>query len=178
MPHKWLRLISWVSLAAYFLANTPAANVLGAPFRVALPPGRHVCQRCGGQPLEAAENLGAWSASATPKALSCKCCARLRRQVPNTTPQGLSDQRDECVSNTCCPAESSNPCCPCCPTDPAGPCCPCPGGCAFCSVAKVPCLGPLTLSPAPASGLGESLAETPLLYFPPPCAELIRPPRS
>jgi hypothetical protein len=180
MPRQRLHLISWISLAAYFVANTPTALVLGAPAWVDLAPECQACQTCGRQPPGAANHLGPRCTPTAPRVRGCKCCARLRHQVPNTTPQGPQDHRHECGGDPCLgsPAESSNPSCPGCPEDPSCPCCPCPGGCAFCSVAKVPCLSPLTFSLAATFGSGERLAEKSLLYFPPPSAKLIRPPRS
>jgi hypothetical protein len=54
--------------------------------------------------------------------------------------------------------------CPACPDDTS---CPCPGGCAVCSVAKVPCTGALPFFHGSAPCLGESVPDAPNLYSPP-----------
>jgi len=59
-----------------------------------------------------------------------------------------------------------------------GPSCPCPGGCAFCSVAKVPGLSPLVAPAIVTRCLDDCLDEMPCVYVPPFCGQLIRPPRS
>jgi hypothetical protein len=72
----------------------------------------------------------------------------------------------------------TDPDCPDCPKDPSAPKCPCPGGCALCSIAKVPCLtvGPLPAHQAP--GSGDCLAEPAPLYTSPFSSPLPRPPRA
>jgi hypothetical protein len=61
--------------------------------------------------------------------------------------------------------------------DSSGSSCPCPGGCALCSVAKVPCLLPLTALVEVASGLDDGLDEASPVYDSPFCATLTPPPR-
>jgi hypothetical protein len=77
-----------------------------------------------------------------------------------------------------CDDDSSDPSCPCCPKGPSDHSCPCPGGCVFCSVAKVPCVHVPVFTGLEARCLGEEVSETPSLYAPPVCGELMRPPRA
>jgi hypothetical protein len=58
------------------------------------------------------------------------------------------------------------------------PCCPCPGGCAFCSVAKVPCLSTVTVPAVITPCVDDDLDEAPPVYDAPFASQLTRPPRS
>jgi hypothetical protein len=71
------------------------------------------------------------------------------------------------------------PGCPDCPKSPFAPKCPCPGGCALCNVAKVPCHIPahdFTCAVAPFQEA--SVPELTSFYTPPIAGRLIRPPRA
>jgi hypothetical protein len=57
------------------------------------------------------------------------------------------------------------------------PCCPCQGGCAFCSVAKVPCLLPAELSMNTTPARGDGVSEVIQSYTSPFHGTLTRPPR-
>ncbi len=68
--------------------------------------------------------------------------------------------------------------CPDCPKSPFAPKCPCPGGCALCNVAKVPChLPPYDLTGPTAACPDDAVAEIVFSYTP-PAGRLIRPPRA
>jgi hypothetical protein len=70
------------------------------------------------------------------------------------------------------------PDCPDCPKSPFAPKCPCPGGCALCNVAKVPCHIPsYDFTCAAASCQGAGVPELTSFYTPPAAGRLIRPPR-
>jgi hypothetical protein len=71
--------------------------------------------------------------------------------------------------------DDSSPSCP--NHEDSKPCCPCPGGCAYCSVAKVPWTVAPALAPQAAVCVGQCLSEVSLLYIPPFHNTLIRPPR-
>jgi hypothetical protein len=88
------------------------------------------------------------------------------------------------ASHDCCVEDADHPddqadSSPSCPDHHDGPkpCCPCPGGCAYCSVAKVPWAVTPTLAPQAAVCVGQCLSEVSLLYLPPFHGTLIRPPR-
>jgi hypothetical protein len=57
------------------------------------------------------------------------------------------------------------------------PCCPCPGGCAYCSVAKIMCSVSATPAMLTVLSLEETISEPSLLLPPGYAGELIRPPR-
>jgi len=71
----------------------------------------------------------------------------------------------------CCPG------CPDCPKSPFAPKCPCPGGCALCNVAKVPCHIPSYDFTCAAACQEAGLPELTSFYTPPAAGRLIRPPR-
>jgi hypothetical protein len=79
------------------------------------------------------------------------------------------------------PAEHGVPCgsrCPDCPKSPFAPKCPCPGGCALCNVAKVPCHVPAHDFTGPAAACqDDAIPELTTFYTPPAVGRLIRPPR-
>lgn len=150
MHRPWLRLVSYLSLAAFLLANQPAA--MTAFVR-------------GGGPGHVHEH--------SPDCWHCSCLKQETAVEPSA-----------CDCAECCseaPAGSSLD-----PSQPAStshdhsscPCCPCPGGCAYCSVAKVPCcharvaVGELILS------LEEGCAESTMLLPPAHSGKLIRPPKA
>jgi hypothetical protein len=85
------------------------------------------------------------------------------------------------ASHDCCTDDAdhhddSSPSCP--NHDDSKPCCPFPGGCAYCSVAKVPWTVAPALVPQAAVYVGQCLSEVSLLYLPPFLGTLIRPPRA
>jgi hypothetical protein len=154
MNRKWLRPVALLSLAAYLFANTPTEAVLAAHLAAARPHS-HPSQPVPKAPGQARHR--------------CKHCSRHRhldpkKETSRPAPEPKSDSR--------------GPSCPCCPEEPSKPFCPCPGGCAYCSVAKVPCLTPFTLAAeAAVCALGPALEEA-FLYAAPCWGGLFRPPRS
>jgi hypothetical protein len=152
-----LRLVAMASLAAYLLANTNASLAVQFIPR----PARTTVQN----PSPPAEEV-----PANPK--KCKHCSKPAEsnETPaeghkSSSPQ--SSNKDDCTE----------PSCPCCPADPDHKNCPCPGGCAICSVAKVPLLPPLNLDFEQAICLGNCLGIDSFQYISPICDGLDRPPR-
>ena len=90
-------------------------------------------------------------------------CCHCHDETPEATTAQTADDR--------CP---SGPECPHCPK---GPTCPCPGGCATCNVAKVPCCVPPPNFSVAEVFLGDSPEALPSFYSPPAAGSLIRPPR-
>jgi len=89
------------------------------------------------------------------------------------------DDSNCCQDESCpCHDEPADSPCPCCPKGPSDQSCPCPGGCVFCSVAKVPCVDVPVISRPEALCLGEKILESLSLYLSPVYGALIRPPRS
>jgi hypothetical protein len=110
MPRLWRCLVTYMTLVAFLASNS--AGFLHAPCSVAAS-GKHP-ENVRGEEIVPA----------------CKHCrARQARQVTRAAdPLSLAQH-----------AENNAPC-PSCPgQDKPCPSCPCPGGCMFCSVAKVPC---------------------------------------
>jgi hypothetical protein len=150
MSRKWLRLLACVSLVAFVAANTHA----GAAFAACLTaPARH------GSP--------AGHARTKPAPRSCCNCSGHKARV--------AAEPSEAVNG-----HGRTPCepCPGCPKGPCGPKCPCPGGCALCNPAKVPCLAEAAGPACEAPCLGASPAEHTSSYTPPFSGTLTRPPRA
>jgi hypothetical protein len=70
-----------------------------------------------------------------------------------------------------------SPGCPDCPKSPFAPKCPCPGGCALCNVAKVPCHIPFHDFTCAVVCQEAAVLELTSFYTPPTAGRLIRPPR-
>ena len=154
MRGKWLRLVACVSLVAILVAPShagmAAARLLTAP-----PSAGHPSAPAHGEPH--------------PSDGESTCASCCHGAVGHC--RAAAAPRDQ--SRTPC-----DPDCPHCPRGPFPPKCPCPGGCALCSVAKVPCLfsAPCFASPAPC--LGDSVTEPPPPYNAPFSRTLLRPPRA
>jgi hypothetical protein len=192
-----LRLVSLLSLGAYLLANTPASFALdywvssqiransitrSAPSEKNTPKPR----KCGSPP-----NWWIRSAGFSPilaivglkptlrirnfadlaETRKCKHCNSVRDEV-----QGAPSSQSKQSSTPCPPCNDSS--CPCSPGEHRPKDCPCPGGCAFCSVAKAPCMTPLTPTLCDAACVGECNSEEPFDYVSPRPGSLIRPPRA
>lgn len=157
MPSRWVRLVACVALAAFLVANGTAFAHHSLP--------SSGC-RCGDASCSPSDGT---STVNTPSSTCQHCRAKQKRQIAFGSSQRNDDRRQLSPSSPACPCEHPNP---------SKPSCPCPGGCMFCSVAKVPCAAPIILSPKPASCLGYCLSELPLLYAPLFCGKLIRPPRA
>lgn len=168
VPRSCLRLVACLSMAAYFIANTPALPALGARA-----PAIRSLHGDASRALVARAN----SPSAT---RPCPHCAKPRclagKVVSPNVP--VCSQSSFTGSCPCCPNSPPDLPCPCCPKGPDGRSCPCPGGCAFCTPAKVPCPGHSAERPRPGPCLGETVGETCPPYIPPFKGKLIRPPRA
>ena len=156
MPSGWVRLIACVALAAFLVANGTAVAHHSLP----LPR----C-RCGDAACAPSKDISPDNAPASP----CQHCrAKQKRQIAFDSSQG-NNHRQISPSSPACPCEQENP--------TKFPC-PCPGGCMVCNVAKVPCVAPTILPPESITCTGHCLAETPPIFLPPFCGELMRPPRA
>jgi hypothetical protein len=107
-------------------------------------------------------------AQKTSHSTSCKHCSRHQHGQP------VQQSAPRSPACPCGPHEPASPSCPCCPTDPA---CPCPGGCAYCSVAKVPCLTCLVPTADQAGFVDRCLPDAAFLYVAPSSGPPLRPPR-
>jgi hypothetical protein len=162
MPRKWLRLVACLSLAVYLFGNTPASLAISIHLQ-SVPP---LVEQ---EPQSSSPNGPSDDVSSC-----CKHCAKLRGKVtaePHSEGPEHGSDHSSCPS---CPEGPMDSSCPCCPK---GPPCPLPGGCALCSVAKVPCLAAPLLTMLPLLCAGASLTESPPLYVSPLGGDLIRPPR-
>lgn len=155
MPSRWVRLVAWVALAAFLVANGTAIAHHSLP--------SSSC-RCGDASCRVSEGVSSGNA---PSSACQHCRAKQKSQIAFGVSQGNDDRQ----------LSSSSPACPCKHQNPSKPSCPCPGGCMFCSVAKLPCTAPTILSPVYIICTGSCLAEVPLLHLSPFCGKLIRPPR-
>lgn len=164
MRRPWLRLVACLTLAAYLLTNlsfgmTAGVHVLaGLPFR-----GRTCSHTATNTTPSTLEALAHEATGETPKQ---RCCCKKGSQVPAPTDPSILDR----VEGPCSPSSCPDPTCPC-------HSCPIPGGCAYCSVSKVPCCSSTHLLPFAFPCPGERVAESSLLYSPVHATQLIRPPR-
>src|SRR6266852_245787 len=154
MPRQWIRPITWISLAAFFLANTPGAVVAAARLLSSEPGHSHACRHA-----------------------CCHCC--YHEGTPESdcaTEETSASQCDGTQSETrfvsknltTASEEHHGPPCQSCPCST--------GACGHCSVAKVLCCLNGVLLGFPAPCLGQNLAEIPLFFPPAHCSKLIRPP--
>jgi hypothetical protein len=146
----WQRLVACISLVAFLAANTHAGTAIAAS----------VAARPAGKPGHVANAKGKKASRRS----CCHCVKDKDRRIPDAP-------RDH----------GNDPCSPSCPDCPKGPGdskCPCPGGCALCSVAKVPCpvvaASPIHEAPC----LEGSVTEIEPSYLSPAIRTLIRPPRA
>ena len=152
MLRKRPRLVALVSLVAFLAANTHASAVF-----------TRLTARSVRQLSMAMENGG--SSAASDRSSCCHC----RKAAPvATNPTSSTMAGDE---------DASGPCGPDCPDCHKGPTCPCPGGCASCNVAKVPCFAPPPNFAIVEAFLGDSTEAPPSFYTPPSAGCLARPPR-
>jgi hypothetical protein len=99
---------------------------------------------------------------ADPSSATCGCEHCLSEESPHSAPSPVE------VRNVTPPSHGD---------DLPGSSCPCPGGCAFCSVAKVPGLSPLVTPAVVTLCLDDSLDAMPCVYASPFGGTLTRPPR-
>lgn len=153
MPNRWVRLIAWFALATFLVADGTAVAHHFLPFSG--------CQ-CSHRSYRPSKGI---SPPASPSSTCKHCCKKQKLRVADRG----SQSRDDTEVGSACPCERRNP---------AKPSCPCPGGCPYCSVAKVPHAASTIFSPEPASYAGRCLSEFPLLYLPPFSGTLSHPPRA
>jgi len=161
MRQTWLRLVVCVSLMAFLAANTPAGitlvlHLLAGQTPAADDPRSH-CDLAHSHEEEVTDDS---------ESLTCCTCGE--------------DKARSCQASQH-PEERDTPCgpsCPACPGSPSDPKCPCPGGCALCSVAKVPCVVPSVCVTCSAPCLGANSLEPHPVYTSPFTGRLIRPPRA
>lgn len=159
MARVWRHIVVHICLAAFLFANTPGGLARAASRLGRLPKRPDPCGACCDVASKAMTTPGLTSQAA--QCCKCRCSGR------------HSDQNSPNQQPVIAREDAPRPRCPCCPSFPC-----CPGGCSWCSVAKVPCCG-LAQIPAPEqSRLGSLLAEASLLFPPTVCNEMIRPPRS
>jgi hypothetical protein len=162
------RLIACASLVVYLLANTHVNLAIGSHVEPA--------RESTSAPTPAQQNGGENPLPPEDLVSECPHCAKRLKEA--------AEQRKAKTDKKCSASEreNSDPSlpddCPCCPKTPGAPSCPCPGGCALCSVAKVPCLVPDAPVPLSFFCLGDCLVEETFYYLPPFSGGLIRPPRA
>lgn len=153
MSRAWLRLIAWVSLAAFTVANPGAAAAISEHLRPD-----------AARPDAPPEERAACPVSTTTATAKCQHCVKKAKPATPAEP-GPALQQKQC------------PCGPSCPGCPEGPSCPVPGGCALCNLTKVPCLPPAPSGAAPAGIAVYAPAEAAPLYTSPFLRGLSRPPK-
>src|SRR5207245_67950 len=137
MPRHWLRLVTWVSLVTFLLTNTPGALVAAAQMLGGRPCHGHACQHvcCHSCGHEATPESGCTAVETAPCTTDS---ADSESPIPALVQAVASQERD------------SSPC----------QSCPCStGGCAHCSITKVPCCFSGLALLTPALCLGQNLAE-------------------
>jgi hypothetical protein len=154
MPRHWLRLVTWVSLVAFLITNTPgvlvgAAHLLGAESRHGRACQHACCHACCHEGIPKPD-----------------CTAE--ETSPCTRSGSDSESHTLALSQgTAADEHDRSPC----------QSCPCStGGCAHCSVAKAPCCLPGTLLGIPSPCFGQNLTEVPVFFPPAHPGELLRPP--
>lgn len=156
MSRFCLRLVTLVSLAAYFLANTNASFAIDYWLR---------CQT-----VKKAEVSTSSEVLPAETPTKCKHCCK-PGETDGSSPSPAPSQ--DCEDRDCDPAS-----CPCCPEDSGKHRCPCPGGCALCSVAKAPCLTSINLNLHDTSCVDDCASPDSPEYASPKCNGLDRPPRA
>ena len=149
MRPQWQRLVACLGLVAFVAANTHAAVAVAA----ALSPAE----------LRLPSKSAPAKKSAASRHTSCRHCGK-SGAAKDAAAVGRGDA--PCTDR------------PNCPDCPHGPSCPCPGGCAACNVAKVPCFSTAPSLALEDACLGASPEAPPSFYSPPSAGRLIRPPRA
>lgn len=162
MSRFWLRLISVVSLAAYFLANTGASLAVESWMK------RVAKQVAASVKANLNEKPGSRPHAAKPP--TCKNCSAT--QVAEIEEPVDTRARSHDCEGPCDEGE-----CPCCPKD-SGHHCPCNGGCALCSPAKAPCFTPICVELHDTPCFGECYLVDCSNYLSPLTGGLDRPPRA
>lgn len=157
----WLRLISVVSLAAYFLANTGASLAVESWMK------RFAKQAAASARADLTEQPG--SRQDAPKPAKCKSCS-VTKVAESEEPAGTHPRSHDCEG----PCDEE---CPCCPKN-SGHQCPCNGGCAMCSPAKAPCFTPISVELHDIPCFGACYLVECSSYLSPLTGGLDRPPRA
>jgi hypothetical protein len=150
MHRTWQRLVACLSLMAFLCANSQMACAL---------PHAWFCSCRSTSPSSSVV-----CEAAAPGPSCCKHCAA--RKAPPIKSEVVQEQASD---DQPAPDQSDPPLCP---------TCPCPGGCAYCNLAKIPCLLSSELLTVLVPCLDQGHAEGSLLIPPAPCGKLIRPPRA
>lgn len=162
MFRRWQPAITMVCLTAYFFGNIAVSLAVGAYLKTEHDPGSN--------PSHTSVCLESHKHS---RVLECPCCKSSGHE------EGESEKDCEFTSQHGVeevppPVKDQ---CPCCPGKPSEPNCPCPGGCALCSVAKIP-IGASTISGPPFMEQSEKICIAPPNVFVPILAgQLFRPPK-
>lgn len=155
-----LRLVSCLSLVAYLLANTHLN--LAIAWCAHSSPGKSESRNPSDGPKPTSK---------------CKHCSQSTDPVTESKNSKPSQPKPHDPNCPGCPECPIGPNCPCCPAG-GDHSCPVPGGCAMCSVAMAPWLGPLPSIDSCVPPVFEFVAEYTSTYLPPVCDGLIRPPRA
>jgi hypothetical protein len=156
------RLVVWVSLLAYLLANANIGLCVGSRAQTQ----SHDEKTAGSVDAHQHDDTDS----------DCLHCANhAAHAAVNATSTSSDEEQTTCTPDAATGLRGS---CPCCPKEPCNSSCPCPGGCAMCNIAKTPCLSSEALIPLPNLRLGDSVIEIPFSYVPPVAHGLIRPPRN
>lgn len=156
MSSRWVRLVAWVALVAYIAGNGTAIAHHSLPLSGC---------RCGDVSCGSSEG---GSPGDTPTSPCKHCRAAQKPSAPAVDFQG-ADKRQDDLPNPSCPCENQNS---------PKPSCPCPGGCMFCSLAKVPChFPPMSFLVSPTFA-ARALVEAPVFHAFSVCCGLFRPPRA
>ena len=161
MSRQLLRLVSCMSLVAYFLANTHL-NLVFAAF------AKPTC--CAG--TEATNSTGGESKENKPR--KCKHCAQ--RDASDEAPTDKKQPKNHDSNCPGCPDSPLGHSCPCCPQGDHS--CPVPGGCAMCTIAKAPCLTPNVAADLSGSALFEFVPDLCFSYASPLSDSMARPPKA
>jgi hypothetical protein len=160
MRRNWLRPITCVSLVAFFVANSH----VGTAFAIWM-----AVKPAAAEQVSYYEPLHSLSLNQLETEASASSCHSTQHSERTFEPDEVQKDRGH---------EPCGPSCPDCPKEPHGPQCPCPGGCAICNPAKVPCLAHTPCLTSLAPSLSDNLPEATSIYTAPCAGRLIRPPRA
>jgi hypothetical protein len=179
MRKTWSHLMIVLTLAGYFLGNTHAGQAIAMHFQCLPQEGE---SKHGSKPAteetpiedkQPTQNKQQDECSDCPH---CKKRAQAAAETSSNALAGLRGSKKPGVADRSRGSGSSD--CPCCPGEPHEPSCPGPGGCALCSVAKIPCIAVGLLMTMPTTCTGQCAVDLAFLYVPPCSSGLIRPPRA
>jgi hypothetical protein len=163
------RLVASVVVVAYFLANTHASLVIDAHLQ------SHASSGAVPDSQTAETPHGQKHDDECPH---CSHCNEREHGTERTCAHADDGSQGSQTSRSNCPDGPAGSECPCCPNGPSESTCPCPGGCALCSVAKIPCVCTGLLQMMPVTCTGQCKVDEAFLYVPPSSSGLMRPPRA